>query len=219
MDSNSSPIISAQHAPHKDLTTILNKHSVNEYKLIIPDDARRKFDELNQIILANPQPIILDSGCGTGESSYYLTQHYPQYWVIGIDKSQHRLSKSSMHGNQPENLLFVCTNLIYLWQLAFEANWLIQKNYLLYPNPWPKASQLKRRWHGHPIFPTLIKLSKKIELRTNWNVYAEEFSLALQFYLNKKIAVEQLQIEKPMTAFERKYTASAHSLYALTASV
>jgi tRNA G46 methylase TrmB len=219
MDSNSTPIISAQQAPHKNLLTVVGRHQQSHYKNIIPEYARSAFARVDAIVQQDNKHIILDSGCGTGESSHKLACQYQDHWVVAIDKSKHRLQRSHAHGLRPDNLLFVQFDLIYFWSLALEAKWPIDKNYLLYPNPWPKAGHLQRRWHGHAIFPTLVALSKYISLRTNWQVYALEFALALQLFLKQQIAVEQLEVTSPLTAFERKYLRSGHSLYCVEADL
>lgn len=215
MDSNSTPIISAQEGPHKDLHKILQRHQQAEFKNIIPDFALSAFTKVDAIVQAGDQAIILDSGCGTGESSYQLAKQFPNHWVIAIDKSQHRLDRSHAHGAQPHNLMFVRCDLIHFWGLVAKAQWPIDRHYLLYPNPWPKPSHLQRRWHGHPIFPTLTTLSKNIILRTNWQIYAQEFALALEILMEQPVDVASLTISEPMTAFERKYNRSGHSLYAV----
>lgn len=219
MDSNSTPISSAQQAPHKNLQRIVSRHQQTQYKNIIPDYAQSVFAAVNAIIQAGDKRIILDSGCGTGESSYKLAAQYQNHWVVAIDKSRHRLQRSYTHGMLPDNLLFVQCDLIYFWSLALDAQWTIDRHYLLYPNPWPKAGHLQRRWHGHPIFPTLVTLSQHISLRTNWQVYAQEFALSLQLFLNEQVVVELLKITSPLTAFERKYQQSGHSLYSVEAKL
>lgn len=219
MDSNSTPIISAQQAPHKNLQSIVRRHQQTQYKNIIPEYAQSVFADVNALVQASDKNIILDSGCGTGESSYKLASQHQNHWVVAIDKSKHRLQRSHAHGSLPENLLFVQCDLVYFWSLALDAQWPVDRHYLLYPNPWPKAGHLQRRWHGHPIFPTLIALGQHISLRTNWQIYAREFALSLQLLLNDSVVVEQLKISSPLTAFERKYQQSGHSIYAVEAKL
>jgi tRNA G46 methylase TrmB len=82
----------------------------------------------------------------------------------------------------------------------------------LYPNPWPKASQFKRRIHGHGAFPVLARLGGEVELRTNWNVFAEEFAQAAPL-IGLNGAVETFTPAEPMTLFERKYRERGHALW------
>ncbi len=42
----------------------------------------------------SPKYVVLDSGCGRGMSSLMLAQMYPEYPIIGIDRSFNRLAKS-----------------------------------------------------------------------------------------------------------------------------
>ena len=44
--------------------------------------------------------------------------------------------------------------------VAYQSDWVVHSHYLLYPNPYPKSKHLKRRWHGHPIFPVLLALGE-----------------------------------------------------------
>ena len=89
---------------------------------------------------------------------------------------------------------------------------------LYYPNPWPKESEATRRFHLHPIFPTLLRLSPVIELRTNWEIYAREFKEAVRIAgdslsLNLVADFSEFGPENPETAFERKYKAAGQRLW------
>ena len=48
--------------------------------------------------------------------------------------------------------------------VAYKSDWIVRSHYLLYPNPYPKAKHLKRRWHGHPIFPVMLTLGQYLLL-------------------------------------------------------
>ncbi|CAN0110597.1 unnamed protein product, partial [Ectocarpus sp. 13 AM-2016] len=67
-----------------------------------------------------------------------------------------------------------------LWVLASRDNaWEIKEHYILYPNPYPKRSQLRSRWHGHSVFPVLLSLGGVITLRSNWRTYLDEVCQAV----------------------------------------
>ena len=210
MHSNSLAVTSTQQATHKDLLAIVRKHVECENQSPVPLREREIFIQVDERIKQQPQKIILDSGCGTGESSFRLAAQYSDHWVVAIDKSQHRLDRSHVNGVVPENLIFVCSNLVYFWRLALQAKWPVEKNYLLYPNPWPKPAHLQRRWHGHAIFPELMELSEEICLRTNWKVYAQEFALAAGYIKSASFNVGEIDVHGAMTAHERKYQQSGH---------
>ena len=102
--------------------------------------------------------------------------------------------------------------------MALEAELNVFFHALYYPNPWPKESQAGRRFHGHPIFPTLLQLCPNMELRTNWKIYAEEFLEASRIgfqYLQMKWTplLEEWVPSVPETAFERKYFENGQTLF------
>jgi tRNA G46 methylase TrmB len=89
----------------------------------------------------------------------------------------------------------------------------LDRHYLLYPNPWPKIGHLSRRWHGHPVFPTLLDLGGVLECRSNWQIYVEEFCFAVQRLTRHPAACEPYVPEEALTPFERKYSNSGHALF------
>ena len=122
-----------------------------------------------------PLAVILDSGCGTGESTIHIARRFPNIPVIGIDKSCARLNKagnpSQTSGEEvPANAFWIRAELLDFWRLALDrvkaGEWAIPYHAVYYPNPWPKQSEATRRFHMHPIFPTLLALGNTIELRT-----------------------------------------------------
>ena len=174
-----------------------------------------------------PQTVILDSGCGTGESTIHIARRFPNIPVIGIDKSCDRLNKA---GNPvqtagdaiPPNAFWIRAELLDFWRLALDrvnANaWTIPYHAVYYPNPWPKQSEATRRFHMHPIFPTLLALGRTIELRTNWEIYAREFAEAARIVLSEngessEITCETFTPASPETAFERKYKDAGQTLW------
>ena len=105
------------------------------------------------------------------------------------------------------------------------GQWVIPYHALYYPNPWPKQSEAGRRFHLHPIFPTLLQLAQETELRTNWEIYAWEFELAACIVKEipgqagddnvvvKSVSCEAFEPEQPITAFERKYKNAHQQLW------
>lgn len=80
----------------------------------------------------------------------------------------------------PDNLLLLRADLVDLWILASRDDaWKVEEHSILYPNPYPKRSQLRSRWHGHPVFPVLLGLGGRITLRSNWKAYLDEVCQAV----------------------------------------
>jgi len=210
-------VVSNQKEIVSDLEKIVLKYFQTTYQRPYAVHTIEAFKQAINFIQTFTQPVILDSGCGCGESSFVLAAKYPNHPVIGIDKSICRLSKTQKK-NQPANLLFLQAELLDFWRLALAEKLDVFFHALYYPNPWPKESQVGRRFHAHPIFPTLLQLCPNIELRTNWKIYAEEFLEASRVgfqYLQMNITpfLEEWIPKKPETAFERKYYESGQTLY------
>ena len=135
---------------------------------------------------------------------------------MGIDKSAHRLGKHITNG--ADNYLLLQGDCEDIWQLLLAEEIAVDFHYLLYPNPWPKSAHLQRRVHGSAAFSWLVALGGKIEIRSNWRLYVEEFGLALQL-AGYPGCVFMPQQEESITLFEQKYKASGHELWAYTANV
>lgn len=181
-----------------------------------------------------PVDVILDSGCGTGESTIHIARRFPNNPVIGIDKSFARLNKAgnpvqTAGEDVPRNAFWIRAELLDFWRLALDrvksGEWTIPYHAVYYPNPWPKQSEATRRFHMHPIFPTLLALGGVTELRTNWEIYAREFAEATKIVLsecaeaemtNKQITCESFEPSAPETAFERKYKEARQKLWRVT---
>jgi len=211
-------ITDAQSGIHTNLASLVSKHFAKTYKKPIAQHTQDAFDAIKPTVIKAKQEgkaLIFDSGCGTAVSTHRIASTYPQSLVLGIDRSAARLSKVY---NQalPDNAHLIQADCVDFWLLAQQAGWHLSRHYLLYPNPYPKAKHVKRRWHAHPVFPTLLALGGDLELRTNWRVYAEEFCMALALSpANKQVSqgLEIIQPDKPMTLFEKKYQDNGQELY------
>ena len=210
------------------LEEVVRKYASTEYLRPIADHTRTAFAEAEKFVLnfyesagneggavRGTYKVILDSGCGTGESTLNIAIANPGIPVIGIDKSAARLTKA---GAAPQNAFLVRAELLDFWRLALgkvkAGQWHIPYHALYYPNPWPKQSEATRRFHLHPIFPTLLQLGDAIELRTNWELYAREFAEAARIATpDCSIAREAFEPERPITAFERKYKEASQQLW------
>jgi tRNA (guanine-N7-)-methyltransferase len=164
--------------------------------------------------------LVLDSGCGTGESTRRIARAFPDCLVIGVDQSHARLVRTGANSfpHREGNAIWLRAELGTFWRLALRAGWRLRHHYLLYPNPWPKPGQLQRRWHAHPVFPDLLRLGGRLELRCNWEIYALEFAVAANRLLSGNTAPRLLVESAITTPFERKYRASGHPLYSVSVS-
>ncbi|RFF31268.1 tRNA (guanine(46)-N(7))-methyltransferase TrmB [Wenzhouxiangella sediminis] len=205
----------SQPGPHRRLEETVLRHLRHDWQSPIHDHSRLAFAELADSIDAGT-PLVLDSGCGTGASTAGLARLHRDSLVVGIDKSEDRLRRAAA---LPDNARLVRAELADFWRLAVEAGWRPAHHYLLYPNPWPKPGHLKRRWHAHPVFPALLALGGRLELRSNFELYIDEFARALALAGVLDVKVVSFRADEPISPFERKYANSGHRLFQLTATL
>ena len=215
MQANSRRISSQQQRPHPDLHRLVTRHLDTRWQRPLHTLTPPVLEALSDA-LAGGRPLVLDSFCGTGHSTRILAQWHPDCTVIGVDKSSSRLAR---HGERSDdNYLLLRAQCEEVWAWLAARGCRLQAHYLLYPNPWPKPAQLQRRVHGHPGFASLLRLGGRLELRCNWQVYAEEFGLALAV-AGLLPAVSRLPEGDPLSLFERKYRNSGHPLWRCLAQV
>ena len=149
-------------------------------------------DWMSRLDPAGERPLILDSGCGTGLSTSKLALARPDSIVIGVDRSELRLANGVESNKRevltlPSNAKLVRAELATFWRLMIAERdnnsplsaSRVAHHYLLYPNPYPKSSRLKLRWHGHAAWPVLLSLGGTLELRSNWRTYLDEALIAI----------------------------------------
>ena len=214
MRANSRVPTSAQTGVHQHLATLLERHRCSPFLKPYSDYNRAAFEQsfARREREAAHAPLILDACCGVGESSIALARMFPDHYVIGVDQSEARLGRYDP-ANLPPNLDLVRADLVDYWRLMRDANIRLARHYLLYPNPWPKISHLSRRWHGHPVFPTMLELGGVLECRSNWSIYMDEFCLGVNTLTSCRMVCEEFVPDAPFTPFERKYHESGHALY------
>ena len=216
MQADSTTVSSNQTHTHPRLPALLNRHVNSNYRKPIAAHNQQAFDQIFAQLSADSRPIVLDSFCGTGHSTALMAQRHPNHFIVGIDKSAHRLAK---HPSQEcANYILLQAECEDIWRLLLQENLHPEYHYILYPNPWPKSRHLQRRVHGGPAFVYLLELGGQIELRSNWQIYVEEFGLAMTLSGNPGI-VRQLLPETPITLFERKYQSSGHTLWAFEGQI
>ncbi len=213
---NSKIVTSNRASLHENLAKVVTKHLQHHFRKPYAEHSQNAFDAIRHCVEQHTGPIVLDSCCGIGESSHKLAAKHPDAMVIGIDQSAHRLDKHRQHFIPRDNCLLVRADVVDFWRLALAAGWQPSHHYLLYPNPWPKAHQLQRRWYAHAVFPALLALGGKLECRSNWPLYLEEFQASLQI-VDTPSTLTKLSIESPLTPFERKYSQSGQCIWQMQA--
>ncbi len=216
MHAISRPVTSNQPGIHEHLNQVVARHARSRFLKPISAHTQAAFAQGRDAWQASGAPLIFDAGCGVGLSTLRLATRFPAHFVLGVDQSADRLSRAlRWEGERPANCLTLRADLVDFWRLMLAHGMHPQRHYLLYPNPWPKKAQLGRRWHGHPVFPTVVALGGTIECRSNWRTYVDEFSTALTQLTGMPVATEALPQDPagPLTPFEDKYRRSGHDLW------
>ena len=204
-------VTSNQRAAHPQLKKNTRRHAATVFHKPLSDRSLTWWQEHQDTLLENR--LILDSGCGKGQSSLLLAERFPNHTILAIDQSQNRLQKLSHH--KPHNLIIAQTDCVEIWRLCAAHPCHIDKHYLLYPNPWPKKKHLQRRWHGHPCFSLLIQLSDHTHLRSNWACYIDECAKTC-YQLGRHAQTYCISPYHPaLTHFEAKYQAAGVPCYGL----
>ncbi|MDR3055998.1 MAG: SAM-dependent methyltransferase [Zoogloeaceae bacterium] len=218
MFANSRPVASRQNAPHPDLQVVLVRHFARPFQKPVSaynHDAFARAMRAWQAWNARA-PLILDAGCGVGWSTARLARARPDCFVMGVDQSAHRLARDKTQwGTLPANLVFIRANLVDFWRLLADAGITLFRHYLLYPNPWPKPAHLLRRWHAHPVFPTILQLGGLLECRSNWKIYVDELAEALRYAGGNPDVQPYIPEGGYLTPFERKYSESGQGLWVI----
>ncbi|XQW85505.1 tRNA (guanine(46)-N(7))-methyltransferase TrmB [Thalassotalea piscium] len=218
---DSKAIVTNQPGIHEKLEKIVHKHLAHPSKKPVQVHTQEAFDRINERVLAHQGEIIFDSCCGVGQSTRLLAKMNPTALVIGIDKSAHRIYRNDQvlvdqtNTQQVDNFILDRADLNDFYRLAVNAKWPVTQHYILYPNPWPKAKHIQRRWHGSAVFPEILALSETITLRSNWRLYLEEFQFAAAL-AGKHGVISLVEDQQALTPFEAKYRASGQECWQLS---
>ncbi len=216
---NSSNVVTKQFVPHPRLEELVRRHLNTRWRAPIAARSLRLFEKILPLLSNARGRLVLDAGCGTGQSTLRLASIDDENLYLGVDRSAVRLAKSGVGEGESRlygNALLLRMDLTDLWRLLESAGIVVNKTWLLYPNPWPKAIHVKRRWHGHPVWPALLACSAELELRCNWEIYAVEFAHALALSGRPACLQRLPHSVEALSPFERKYADSRHVLWSVS---
>ncbi|MFC3094872.1 methyltransferase domain-containing protein [Alteromonas sediminis] len=207
-------ITTRQTGLHDKLIERVNRYRLSRSRRPIAAHTQRAFEDALAWLGDGAGEIILDSCCGVGESTAKLAERFPAAKVIGLDKSVARLDKHHAYQHEGSNYRVIRADVNDFWRLAHDNALTFNRHYLLYPNPYPKPSQLQKRWYASDVMPSLMAISNTLEVRSNWLLYLQEFEQAAMCY-GVKGNIRNLDGSSPMTPFERKYRQSGQQCFAL----
>jgi tRNA G46 methylase TrmB len=91
---NSRQVHSTQIGIHPRLEALLARRNSSEWSQPFHRPSVQAFKALERVVEGWQGKIVLDSGCGTGESTRLIARAMPDCLVVGIDKSLSRLSRT-----------------------------------------------------------------------------------------------------------------------------
>ena len=211
---NSREVISNQQGIHEKLDELVTRYRTGENRRPVNEHTRAAYAEVVAWLGDWQGPVILDSCCGVGESTANIVAQYRHCKLIGLDKSELRVNKHGHYQSGAENYAVFRADVNDFWRLARSSGWDIEKHFLLYPNPYPKGSQIQKRWYASAAMVDMMALCSNVEVRSNWLLYLMEFARAASQY-GLSGDIRQVNDNTPVTPFERKYQASGQPCWQL----
>ncbi|MBM7615243.1 tRNA (guanosine(46)-N7)-methyltransferase TrmB [Alkaliphilus hydrothermalis] len=179
-------------------------------------------------IFPDQHPLHLEIGMGKGQFLTILAERNPKVNFIGIEKSKELLWKVCKSLEETS-----LTNIKVLHQRAegleeiFEAN-KIQRIYLNFSDPWPKARHYKRRLTHHSFleqYKVILSEKGEIHFKTDglelFNFSVEEFK-QMQGLKLKEITYDLHKnppMDNVMTEYEEKFVKAGKKICKLIAVV
>lgn len=142
----------------------------------IPYDANQMFDAVKTF--ENNNPLVLEIGCGMGETTAAIAQAHPEINFIGCEvfaAGVGALSKR-LHDMNLKNVRIFRHDAVEVVRDMLEDN-SIDGVHIFFPDPWRKARHHKRRLINESFLKLLVPKMKKdayFHCATDWENYAEQ---------------------------------------------
>ncbi len=154
-------------------------------------------------------PVEIEIGCGVGMHPIRYAMAHPDRTLFAIEHTVERFQSFQRryeNHKRPENLIPVHADAVE-WVTHFVPAASVQRFFILYPNPWPRPGDERRRWYRLPFFGRLLETlvpGGEVLLATNLEDYAQ--GAARWFTEAWGLQVEVTPATGPArTHFERKY--------------
>ncbi|MEO1209167.1 MAG: SAM-dependent methyltransferase [Cyanobacteria bacterium J06638_20] len=162
------------------------------------------------IALQTPH-LCVEIGAGQGLFAVQFSQTHPDMTLIAIERTQMRFAKlhQRIAHNPCPNVIPIRANAVH-WIAHYLSEHSVDAYFILYPNPYPKASQRNKRFHAMPFMGYLIatlKLGGTLTLATNQAFYHAEAKAMLTQVWSLSCVSDRLisNGDRPRTHFEKKY--------------
>jgi tRNA (guanine-N7-)-methyltransferase len=181
-------------------------------------------------IFKNDNPIVLELGCGKGEYSVGMGEHFPNKNFVGVDIKGNRIWRGAKTAfeNKMTNIYFIRTQIDHITSF-FEANE-IDEIWITFPDPQPKE-RLERKRLTSPMFvdryKTFLKPDGIIHLKTDHEGFFRytleeiercdfkliESTFNLYGEVINKLDSKTQEILSIKTFYEKLWTEKGHSIH------
>lgn len=155
--------------------------------------------------------LCIEIGAGQGLFAVQFSQTHPETTLIAIERTQTRFAQLQQRitHNPCPNVIPIRTNAVH-WITHYLPEQSVDAYFILYPNPYPKASQRNKRFHAMPFMSHLIATLKPggaLILATNQAFYQAEAKAMLTQHWGLTCVIDRLipASDRPRTHFEKKY--------------
>jgi len=183
-------------------------------------------------IFKNDNPIVLELGCGKGEYSVGMGEHFPDKNFIGVDIKGNRIWRGAKTAfeNKMNNVYFIRTQIDHIASFFDEGE--VDEIWITFPDPQPK-DRLERKRLTSPMFvdryKKFIKPNGIVHLKTDhegffqytleeierckfkllestFNLYGEDI---------KKLDIKTQEILSIKTFYEKLWSEKGHNIHYL----
>lgn len=170
---------------------------------------------------SNNQPLEIEIGCGKGDFIIEKAKQNPHINYIGIEKYASVLVSvvKKLENQTLNNLKFLCMDAKEIQEVFFHS---VEKIYLNFSDPWPKAKHAKRRLTSKEflsLYDNTFKHEPMIEMKTD-NVLLFTYSiesLSDYGYTLKQVTFDLQEEDNIQTEYEKKFRKLGLPIYKLVA--
>jgi tRNA (guanine-N7-)-methyltransferase len=128
----------------------------------------------NRDFFRNPNPLIIEMGCGKGEYTVGLSEKYPERNFIGIDKKGARMWRGARTSKDESrnNVAFVRTRAENIAHIFGEAE--VDEIWITFPEPQPNSPRHSKRFTSPQFIERYRKLLKPggiVHLKTDNDMF------------------------------------------------
>jgi len=176
-------------------------------------------------IFGNSNPVVLEVGSGKGRFIIGEAAANPEVNYVGIEWANKycQLCASRAAGRGLTNVRFLRDDAVHTFKVAL-ADRCLEAVYVLFPDPWPKAKQVKRRTIQTPFLDQVARVVKpggKLVLATD---HADYFAQMVEVTaahpkIRQVLKLVGDEARTGVTNFEVKYRAEGRTIHNLDCEV